>query len=171
MQSVDEAVELARGGDGPVRAVLENAGRVLGESVGNLLNLFNPELVILTGEGVRIGPILLGPMRTSIEETAFGLLASDTKIVVEQLGDEAWAQGAASIVVHELLRPPIYESHTPEPLAHFLGRGRALELQGSVPRVPGGSVTAAMVSDASDIVPAAPSLVRRAGLRRYGRKN
>ena len=88
-----------------------------------LLNLFNPELVILTGEGVRMGDILLDPMRRSIEAASFGLLGLDTQIVVEELGDEAWAQGAASIVVHELLRPPIYESRLEDPLTHFLGRG------------------------------------------------
>ena len=145
VKGVDEIVELALGGDEPIRAVLKNAGIVLGESVGNLLNLFNPELLIVTGEGVRMGEILLEPMRQAIEETAFGLLSSDTRILVEQLGDEAWAQGAASIVVHDLLRPPIYESHAPEPLAQFLGRGRAA-LADAAPVLNTGSVTASMLS-------------------------
>ena len=134
VESVDQAIELAQGGDDAVRAVFENAGTVLGESVGMLLNLFNPELVIVTGEGVRMGDILLEPMRQAMDQAAFGLLGSDTKIVVEELGDEAWAQGAASIVVHELLRPPIYESHLEDPLSHFLSRGETYPAEVSRPR-------------------------------------
>lgn len=123
VDTVDQVVAMARAGDQEVGAILESAGAVLGESIGNLLNLFNPQLVIVTGEGVRIGDVLLAPMRRAIDKAAFGVIPSDATIVVEQLGDEAWAQGAASIVVHELLRPPIYESSSPDPLAHLLGRG------------------------------------------------
>jgi N-acetylglucosamine repressor len=119
---IDEALDLARAGDSEVVAIVEHAGEVLGRSIGNLLNLFNPELVIVTGEGTRAGDLLFAPMRLALEGAAFGTLGRDTRVIVQSLGDEAWARGAASIVVHEMLKPPIYESRSAGPLVHLLAR-------------------------------------------------
>lgn len=120
--TIEDVIALASQGDGAVRAVFERAGRVLGHSIGNLVNLFNPQLVVVTGEGTRAGSLLLHPMREAIRDAAFSLLGDDTKIVVQGWGDEAWARGAASIVVHEMLKPPIYESGASGPLTHLLDR-------------------------------------------------
>jgi N-acetylglucosamine repressor len=121
--NIEEAIELARNGDVQVEEIFEQAGRALGRGIGNLLNLFNPELVIVTGEGTRAGSLLLDPMRRAIREAAFADLGADSRIVIQRWGDEAWAQGAASIVIHEMLKPPIYESRATGPLAHLLHRG------------------------------------------------
>jgi len=121
--TIEEAIELARNGDVQVEEIFKQAGRALGRGIGNLLNLFNPELVIVTGEGTRAGPLLLDPMRQAIHAAVFGDLGADSRIVIQQWGDEAWARGAASIVIHEMLKPPIYESRAMSPLAHLLNRG------------------------------------------------
>jgi predicted NBD/HSP70 family sugar kinase len=124
--SIEEALGLAADGNGDVRAAFTAAGRALGRGIGNLLNLFNPQLVIVTGEGTRAGSLLLDPMRAAISDAAFATLGSDTRVVVQRWGDEAWAQGAASIVVHEMLRPPIYEAQETGPLDRILDRAPAL---------------------------------------------
>jgi predicted NBD/HSP70 family sugar kinase len=123
--SIQDVIDLALHGDAEVQAILANAGRVLGRSIGNLLNLFNPELVIVTGEGVRMGAFLLDPMRQAVRTAAFDLLGQDTRLEVQQWGDESWAEGAAGIVVHEMLRPPIYETAGAGPLIRLLGRVRS----------------------------------------------
>lgn len=119
---IDMARELAQSGDRTVRDVFERAGVLLGTSIGNLLNLFNPQLVIVTGEGTQAGSLLLDPMRRAVHAAAFGALGQDTQLVVQEWGDEAWARGAASIVVHEMIKPPIYESRSEGPLTSFLDR-------------------------------------------------
>jgi predicted NBD/HSP70 family sugar kinase len=119
---IERAIALGNAGDLVVRGIFEHAGRALGCGIGNLLNLFNPRLVIVTGEGTRAGGLLLDPMRQAVREAAFALLGEDTRIVVQTWGDEAWARGAASIVVHQMLQPPIYESRATGPLAHLLDR-------------------------------------------------
>lgn len=120
--AIEEALHLARSRHAEVIDVFEQAGQLLGRSIGNLLNLFNPQLVIVTGEGTKAGPILLDPMRRAVSTSAFGALATDTRLVVQEWGDEAWARGAASIVVHEMIKPPIYESGSSGPLITFLDR-------------------------------------------------
>jgi N-acetylglucosamine repressor len=119
--SMDDALALAAN-DAAVRSIFQRAGEVLGRSIGNLLNLFNPQLVIITGEGTRAGSMYLEPMCHAIQSAAFDVLAQDTRVEIQSWGDEAWAQGAASIVVHEMLKPPIYESLATGPLAELLGR-------------------------------------------------
>lgn len=116
--------------DAEVREVFARAGRTLGRSIGNLLNLFNPEVVIVTGEGTRAGALILDPMREAVRAASFDLLESDTRVLVQKWGDEAWARGAASIVVHEMLRPPIYESETPRPLVQLLSRDTTARASG-----------------------------------------
>ncbi|HEV3310738.1 MAG TPA: ROK family transcriptional regulator [Chloroflexota bacterium] len=124
---LDEVSQLATDGDHDILDMFQKTGSVLGTSIGNLVNIFNPDLVIITGEGVKTTAPLIEPMRAALDAAIFGTLGDELKIVVEELGDEAWAQGAASIVVHELLRPPIYKSHAAEPLAHFLDRGSDID--------------------------------------------
>jgi predicted NBD/HSP70 family sugar kinase len=120
--TIDEALRLAHQGDPRVRAIFARAGDMLGREIGNLLNLFNPQLVIVTGEGTRTGGVLLDPMRIACTRAAFAQLGTDARIVVQEWGDEAWARGAASIAVHEMLRPPIYQSTTAGPLDQLLDR-------------------------------------------------
>jgi len=61
-----EAVELARKGDEAAKAAFQRAGILLGVSLANLVNIFNPECVVLTGHdtdaGILAGNLLLEPM-------------------------------------------------------------------------------------------------------------
>lgn len=120
--SFGDAVALAEGGDTAALAVFGRAGRILGRSVGNLLNLFNPQLVVVTGEGTVAGPPLLDPMKQAMQAATFGPAGTDARVVVQEWGDEAWALGAAGIVVHEMLKPPIYQSRAAGALAQLLDR-------------------------------------------------
>lgn len=120
--TLQECVALAEQGDQRVQEVFQRSGTLLGRSIGNLLNLINPELVVISGEGLSAGPVRVNPLLKAIRSAAFSLLGTDTRVVVQQWGDEAWARGAASIVVHEMIKAPIYESATSRPLMRLLGR-------------------------------------------------
>lgn len=122
--SIEDVMAQALNAEPVVLSVLHEAGTALGTSLGNLINLFNPERVIVTGEGTRLGPSYFRPMHDAARDVAFNRLRDDTQIVVQEWGDEAWAQGAASMVVHELLKPPIYESALGGSLNRLLRRRR-----------------------------------------------
>ena len=120
---IDDVVKTARDGDVRLQEVFAHGGRELGRSIGNLINIFNPQRVFVTGEGTRMGELLLGPMRDAVGESTFSVLGDEVRLVIQEWGDEAWAQGAASIVMHEMLKPPIYESEAIRPLNRILDRG------------------------------------------------
>ncbi len=103
----EEMIALANEGETAIQEIFAHTGRLLGQSIANLINIFNPERILINGEGVRAGAWLFDPMRAAIDEHTMPSLRQDVSIFVEPLGDDAWARGAASLVLHELFESPI----------------------------------------------------------------
>jgi N-acetylglucosamine repressor len=103
----EEMVALADQGQTVAQEIFAQAGHLLGQSIANLINIFNPQRILINGEGVRAGKWLFGPMQAAIDEHTMPSLRQDVSILVEPLGDDAWARGAASLVLHELFESPI----------------------------------------------------------------
>lgn len=98
------ASEAARAGDEVARGVLDEVGRRLGEGIAGLVNVLDPELVVVGGGVVREGDLLLEPARRAFRET---VEAADRRpevpIVTAELGNDAGAMGAAALAL-ELAR-------------------------------------------------------------------
>ncbi len=107
--STDELLALAEAGDGRAQAVFAHAGAVLGRAVGNLINIFDPQRIIISGEGVRYGKWLFEPLCAAVDEHAMPALRPDVNILIEPWGDDAWARGAASLVLRELFESPVHQ--------------------------------------------------------------
>ncbi len=97
---------LAREGNPAAVEVFAQAGEVLGQAVANLVNLFNPARIIISGEGVRAGDLLFGPMRAAMQRHMFAQLAEDVEVCIEPLTDDTWARGAASLVLERIFSVP-----------------------------------------------------------------
>ncbi len=102
---LDEAADLARAGNPAMRAVFTTAGRLLGTAVGNLVNLLNPKLVVLAGEGTRVSDLFRADFDSALSLAVFDGLQRELEIVVDTWDDEAWAQGAAGLFLGELFQP------------------------------------------------------------------
>jgi len=87
--------QAARQGDGVARAVFRVAGEALGTAVASLVNVLNPDAVVIGG-GVSASFDLLSPhvMRT-VERRAFEEPASMVRIERSRLGNDATVIGAA----------------------------------------------------------------------------
>lgn len=107
--TLEAVVEAADQGDRLARRLLSASGRWLGIGIANLVNVLNPQLVIVAGEGVRAGEWRLAPMREAIAAHTFNGLAENLEIVIEPSGDETWARGAACLVLGQLFKSPVYE--------------------------------------------------------------
>lgn len=106
--SMVEAVELARAGDCAVAEIFAETGRTLGLALACLVNLFNPPLLIVGGEGAYVLDLLRGPLEETLRAHAFDGFFEQLRLVAEPWGDDAWARGAASLMLEELSRPSLY---------------------------------------------------------------
>ena len=105
-------ITAAESGDDLARKLLADSGRWLGTGIAGLINILNPQLVIIAGEGVEAGEWRFGPMREAIQEFTFNGLANDAEIYVEPSGDVAWARGAATLVLDELFKSPVLKKES-----------------------------------------------------------
>jgi len=91
-----ETVALAaRQGDHLACDVVARAANYLGIGLANLVNIFNPELLVIGGGLSKMGDMLLEPARKVVKERAFQLPARTVRIVRAGLGSNAGIVGAA----------------------------------------------------------------------------
>lgn len=89
-----DVVQAARSGDELARQILDVAGTALGIAMGTLVNLFNPELIVLGGSVIKAGPPLLRPMRHSMHASSWRAARRGLRIVRPTLGGDAGLIGA-----------------------------------------------------------------------------
>lgn len=98
----------AENGDPLAFVLFEQVSKYLSVGLINAINIFNPKKIVLIGEA------LLGKdyfIEKAIEKSKNNFFKGsfDSEIVLSDLGDDAWLQGAALQAINQLFQPPIYE--------------------------------------------------------------
>jgi len=93
--TAEEVSIAARAGDSLASEVILQAATYLGVGLANVVNIFNPEMIIIGGGMAKMGDLLLNPARQVVREKAYQLSAQAVQIVPAQLGDDAGVLGAA----------------------------------------------------------------------------
>ncbi|MBF0278153.1 MAG: ROK family transcriptional regulator [SAR324 cluster bacterium] len=105
--TIEKVTALAQKGQPVLRSIFKKAGEILGIGLSNLIHIFNPERIIITGEGVRAGDMLFVPMREAVNRHSHHEMLSSAKILIQKWDDTDWARGAASLVLQELYKSPL----------------------------------------------------------------
>ncbi len=87
--------ELAEGGDPRALAVLERLGEWLGVGIISLVNVFNPDVVVIGGGVSRAGELILEPARRVVARRALAMPAAHVSIRAARFGADAGMLGAA----------------------------------------------------------------------------
>jgi glucokinase len=87
--------ELAHDGDAAARDVLVEVGRRLGYGLVGVVNVFNPELIVLGGGALAAGDLLLDPAREVVAQRALPPMRDLVRVVPAHFGDESGMLGAA----------------------------------------------------------------------------
>ncbi len=87
-------------------AAMQLAGDALGFAIANLITLFAPPKVILTGSALSTSHRLLTPLRAAVLRFTPPSLADVAMIVVRDFGDDIWARGAAAMSLRDLYGAP-----------------------------------------------------------------
>ena len=92
----------ARAGNPTALSVLERAGRILAMGIANLINVFDPELIILAGSRVSFRHFYEENVMTEMRRMVVQVDAPLPEIRVHEWGDEMWAKGAAAHAIEQV---------------------------------------------------------------------
>ena len=109
VNTIEGLRELAGSGDPAAVAIYEEAGDMLGRWLANLINLFDPQMIILTGEGVTARHLFMESMFKAVQSHTMAGMNPKTIIHIDELEDLAWARGAAGLVLRAVFESPIFK--------------------------------------------------------------
>jgi glucokinase len=94
-------------GDAVALELVRDTARFLGTGIANLLNIFNPDVVVIAGGVTQAGEALFGPLRTEVRRRAFKSVSEACRIVPGTLPGTAGVVGAvASFIQQTTGHPP-----------------------------------------------------------------
>jgi N-acetylglucosamine repressor len=100
--TLEAVAQAAHDGDALAHRVVATAGRWLGFGLVSLVNILNPELIVVNGEAVGLGRPYFEAMEAVLREYAFDGLVDSLRIITEPSGNEMWARGAACVALSSL---------------------------------------------------------------------
>ncbi|MHA7132956.1 ROK family protein [Oerskovia turbata] len=92
----------AADGDQVARAVWDETTSLLGQGVTDLVNVFEPDVVVLGGGVTRSGAMLLDPVREAVRTQAMGPAALAARVELAALGDAVGVVGAGAVALDAL---------------------------------------------------------------------
>jgi predicted NBD/HSP70 family sugar kinase len=95
----DQLFDLLAADDRGARRAVADAGEAVGMVVSWVVNVLNPELVVIGGELAAAGDVLLDPIRASIQRHSVPGAAADVQVTAGVLGDRAEVLGAAALIL------------------------------------------------------------------------
>ncbi|MFP6585056.1 MAG: ROK family glucokinase [Candidatus Hydrogenedentota bacterium] len=99
--------EAAANGDAFAQSVIHETGIWLGIGIGSLINLFNPEKVVLCGGMIAAGDALFDPVRQIAFENAFEVPAKRAQIIPGALGNDSGVLGCAGVALERFEDTPV----------------------------------------------------------------
>ena len=86
--------DAAKRGDGLANEIVRDTARYLGAGIATLLNVINPDVIVVAGGVTRAGEALFGPLRTEARRRAFKPAVEAARIVPAELPGTAGVVGA-----------------------------------------------------------------------------
>src|SRR3954468_11674260 len=108
--------ELATAGDPVARGAIETIGRALGVGITNLVNIFNPQMVLIGGGVIAAGELLLAPAREVMLERALAPGKDVARVEAARHGPEAGMIGAG-LLARDVLADVVTGAIEARPLA------------------------------------------------------
>jgi glucokinase len=90
--------EEAYQGDELASQVFEELGRLLGVGIANIINLLDPEIVVIGGGASESSSLFLTEIKKTVRELVASQDAKDVKVVISKSGKQAGAIGAALLI-------------------------------------------------------------------------
>ena len=100
---IEDILEAANEEDVLAIEVVEEIGSTLGRAIAGLINIFNPELIVIGGNVAQTKEYLLLPIKSAVQKHSLNIINSDTTIKFSKLGKKAGAIGSCLLSRSKLL--------------------------------------------------------------------
>ncbi|RUS46626.1 ROK family transcriptional regulator [Cohnella sp. AR92] len=97
--NLDALLAAAESGDETVRQLLAGIGDYLGVGIANIVNIFNPDAVIIGNRMSRAQPWIEETVRRTLEERALGFHLRGVQLLFAELGGRSAVMGAAELAI------------------------------------------------------------------------
>ncbi|WP_420012954.1 ROK family protein [Tateyamaria sp.] len=95
-QAVTTILTAARAGDATAKTVVDRAGRMFSMGLANLVNIFDPELIILAGEQMEFDHLYADAVIEEMRKSIVEIDKPAPEVVVHKWNNLMWARGAAA---------------------------------------------------------------------------
>ncbi|WP_299631383.1 ROK family protein [uncultured Roseobacter sp.] len=99
---LQQLYEQAKAGNEAARVIFRRAGRFLALGLANVVNLFDPPLIILSGERMQYDYLYADDVLREMHALALNRDAAPQKVETHAWGDLMWAHGAAALALSEI---------------------------------------------------------------------
>jgi len=94
--SIEALLNAARGGDVTAHSIVKRAGRMFAMGLANLVNIFDPQLIILAGEQMQFDHLYAENVIAEMRKSIVQIDKPPPEVVIHEWGDQMWAHGAAA---------------------------------------------------------------------------
>ncbi len=99
---LQQLYEQAKAGNEAARVIFRRAGRFLALGLANVVNLFDPPLIILSGERMQYDYLYADEVLREMHELTLNRVETPQKVETHAWGDLMWAHGAAALALSEI---------------------------------------------------------------------
>lgn len=99
---LQQLYEQAKAGNEAARVIFRRAGRFLALGLANVVNLFDPPLIILAGERMQYDYLYADDVLREMHELTLNRVATPQQVETHAWGDLMWAHGAAALALSEI---------------------------------------------------------------------
>lgn len=89
-------LEAAKAGDPTAASIVSRAGRMFAMGLANIVNIFDPELIILAGEQMQFDYLYADEVIAEMRKSIVQVDAAPPEVVIHKWGNLMWARGAAA---------------------------------------------------------------------------
>jgi predicted NBD/HSP70 family sugar kinase len=100
---ISDVTKAANSGDQFAISLFTDVGYWLGRGMVYLIQIFNPELIIISGRVAEASQFILAPVQQAIQTFSNRDISNDTEIKFSELGSKAGTMGAAAYALEKIL--------------------------------------------------------------------
>ena len=104
--SLELIARAAESGDNEVLSALDETGKAIGLGIANLVNVFDPQIVVFGGSMSVVAGYLIDGIRSVVQQRSLDVPRPEVKVMLSAFGSDASVIGAIALVIESCLEDP-----------------------------------------------------------------